>query len=87
MKMLGQIPGMIRKLDSRFMFPLYPASPDCGEDAVGRILDEDVGGGFTEIASGEPVDGNAFHSWSCCESLNNKWWTNYYWQNGCMRLW
>ena len=56
---------MIRKRFSRIVEKLakYLASPDCGEDAVGHMLDESVGGGVAELASGERVDGDAFLSW------------------------
>ena len=66
---------MIRKRFSRIVEKLakYLASPDCGEDAVGHML-EDVGDGVPELASGERVDNDYFFlSWSCCESLKNTW--------------
>lgn len=53
---------MIRKLVIYIVERLAKnlAGPDCVEDAVGKILDEDVGGGVTELASGDHVDGDAF---------------------------
>ena len=62
---LGQIPDIMRKLISRIVqkLAMYMSGPDCGEDAVGHMLDESVGGGVAELASGERVDGDAFLSW------------------------
>ena len=37
------------------------------------MLDEGVGDVVPELASGERVDGDAFLSWSCCESLKSRW--------------
>ena len=45
--------------------------------AVGCMLDEDVGVGVTELASGERVDGGACFSWSCCVRLKNKYVADY----------
>ena len=55
---------MIRKLVPIIVEKLvkYLAGPDCGEDDVGHMLDEDVGGGVAELACGERVDGDAFRS-------------------------
>ena len=39
----------------------YLAGPDRGGDAVGHMID-DVGGGVAELASGERLDVDAFHS-------------------------
>ena len=45
------VPGIVQKLAK------YLAGPDSGEDAVGRVF-----GGVSELAFGERVDGDAFHS-------------------------
>ena len=36
------------------------------------MLDEGVGGGVTELAPGERVDGDGCIPWSCCESLKKE---------------
>lgn len=36
------------------------------------MLDGDIGGDVSELASGERVDDNAFLSWSCCDSSKRK---------------
>ena len=57
-------PGMLHKLVSSIVEKLanYLAGRDPGEDAVGHVLGEDVGGGVDELACGKRVDGDAFHS-------------------------
>ena len=59
-----------RKLDSSFVefFAMYLASPGCGEDAVVHMVYKNVGGSVTRLASAEQVDGDAFLSWSCCQT-------------------
>lgn len=44
---------------------------ETGEEAVGHMRHDDVGGGVTKLASesGERVDRDAFRSWSRYESL------------------
>ena len=65
---------MLRKLVSGIVEKLakYLAGPDSGEDAVGHVLGEDVDGGVAELAFGELVDGDAFHSDHAlkCEKAN-----------------
>ena len=70
---------MARKLVPRIVAKLakYLAGPDWCEDVVGHILDEDVGASVAELASGERVDGDAFPSWSCGDSLKSRWWMIY----------
>ena len=72
-KRLVKIPRMIHMLVSRVVEKLanYLAGPDCGEHSVVHMLDEDVGDGVAELASGERVRDDAFLSWSGCESLKN----------------
>ena len=55
---------MIRKLVSRIVQKRakYLPGPDCSEDTVGHMLDEDIGGGIAELTSGERLDGDAFRS-------------------------
>ena len=62
---------MIRELVSRNVEKLakYRTGPECGEETAGYVLDEDVGDGVAKLPSGELVDGHAFFSWSCDESL------------------
>ena len=66
--------GEIHKLVSRIVENIakYLAGPNCGEDAVGHMLDENLGDGVAELAAGGR-DGDTFLSWSCCERLKSKW--------------
>ena len=49
------------------------AGPDCGEDAVDNMLDDDVGSGAAELAFGERIDHDDFNSWFCCDSAKSKY--------------
>ena len=55
---------VIRKLVSGVVEKLAKdlAGPDCGEDAIVRMSDEDVGGGVDELACGQRVDADALQS-------------------------
>ena len=50
---LRQIQMYIGDLVSRVVEKLakYPAGTDCSEDAVGHMLDEEVGGGVAELSA------------------------------------
>ena len=50
----------------------YLTGLDCGGRAVGHMLDEDVGDGVAELASGERADGDSFLSWSCCDRFKSR---------------
>ena len=86
--LFGQIPESIRKLVSRVveMLAKYLAGPDCGEEAVGYMHDDEVGGGIAELASGRRVDDDAFLAWSC-ESWKKKGGLFAVDGNGCMCPW
>ena len=65
---------MIRELFLRIVEKLakHVAGPDCGEGAVDHMFGEDIGDVVAELTSGGMLDGDAFLSWSCCESLKIK---------------
>ena len=65
---------MIRKLVSRILDKPAKdhADPDCCEDAVCDILDEDAGDGVAEPSPCERVHDDGFLLWVCCETLKGK---------------
>ena len=71
------IQDILRELVSRIVEKLaqYLAGPDCGEHAVGHMLDEAVGDGAAELAFKNLVnyvlDGDALFSWPCDGSFES----------------